>query len=83
MYCRSNQAQGIVCHFSAEFTCRGIQNAVAVLGAVGLGASYTLIHIYVTPLKRFLQAMFVLGALGGAYLMLTQVGLTMQTRNRT
>lgn len=46
---------------------------VAVVGASGLGASYFLIHIYVTPLKRFLQAMFALGTIGGLYLMTSQV----------
>jgi len=51
---------------------RSLQNVVAVVGASGLGASYFLIHIYVTPLKRFLQAMFALGTIGGLYLMTSQ-----------
>ena len=53
--------------------CRGLQNVLAVIGASGLGASYLLIHIYVTPLKRFLQALFALGCFGGLYIMLTNV----------
>ena len=52
---------------------RDLQNAIAVVGASGLGASYFLIHIYVTPLKRFLQSLFALGTAGGLYLILTQV----------
>lgn len=51
---------------------RGFQNLIAVVGTSGLGASYFLIHIYVTPLKRFLQALFAMGCLGGLYLMLSQ-----------
>lgn len=39
-------------------------------GAAGLGLSLVLIHIYVTPIKRFLQALWVVGVLGsiGTYL---------------
>ena len=39
-------------------------------GAAGLGLSLVLIHIYVTPIKRFLQALWVAGVLGsvGTYL---------------
>ena len=58
---------------SKSALCREFQNAIAVVGASGLGASYFLIHIYVTPLKRFLQSLFALGTAGGLYLMLTQV----------
>ncbi|KAL6638547.1 hypothetical protein ACP70R_023658 [Stipagrostis hirtigluma subsp. patula] len=35
-------------------------------GAAGLGLSLVLIHIYVTPIKRFLQALWVAGVLGSA-----------------
>ncbi|KAG2533832.1 hypothetical protein PVAP13_9NG010200 [Panicum virgatum] len=39
-------------------------------GAAGLGLSLVLIHIYVTPIKRFLQALWAAGVLGsvGTYL---------------
>ncbi len=36
--------------------CRPAQDFIAVIGCVGLGISLYLIHIYVTPLKRFVQA---------------------------
>ncbi len=39
-----------------------------VLGIGALGVALQLIHIYVTPLKRLLQAFWGLGALGYAYL---------------
>uniref|UniRef100_A0A6V7QYF8 Uncharacterized protein n=1 Tax=Ananas comosus var. bracteatus TaxID=296719 RepID=A0A6V7QYF8_ANACO len=35
-----------------------------VVGAGGLGLSLFLIHIYVTPIKRFLQALWVIGVVG-------------------
>ncbi|XP_015690805.2 uncharacterized protein LOC102707762 [Oryza brachyantha] len=43
-------------------------------GAAGLGLSLVLIHIYVTPIKRFLQALWVVGALGsvGTYVAAAQ-----------
>ncbi|XP_020570891.1 uncharacterized protein LOC110018021 [Phalaenopsis equestris] len=37
-----------------------------ILGAGGLGLSLVLIHIYVTPIKRFLQALWVIGTFGSA-----------------
>ncbi|XP_014514900.1 uncharacterized protein LOC106772815 isoform X1 [Vigna radiata var. radiata] len=37
-----------------------------VLGSSGLGLSLLLIHIYVSEIKRFLQALWVLGVLGSA-----------------
>ncbi|XP_031474507.1 uncharacterized protein LOC116246785 [Nymphaea colorata] len=44
------------------------------IGAGGLGLSLALIHIYVTPIKRTLQAFWVLGAIGSlvTYLTLAQ-----------
>lgn len=44
------------------------------LGAGGLGLSLLLIHIYVTEIKRTLQALWVLGVLGSlaTYLSLAQ-----------
>ncbi|XP_077212112.1 integral membrane family protein [Tasmannia lanceolata] len=44
------------------------------LGAGGLGLSLFLIHIYVTPIKRTLQALWVIGFIGslGTYLSLAQ-----------
>lgn len=53
--------------------CRNLENPVSLVGAGGLGVSLVLIHIYVAPLKRFLQALWALGVAGGLYLMLTQV----------
>jgi uncharacterized integral membrane protein len=43
-------------------------------GAAGLGLSLLLIHIYVTPIKRFLQALWAVGVLGsvGTYLAAAQ-----------
>lgn len=45
-----------------------------MLGAGGLGLSLFLIHIYVTPIKRTLQALWAIGVLGslGTYLNLAQ-----------
>ncbi|KAM0947133.1 hypothetical protein DsansV1_C08g0082901 [Dioscorea sansibarensis] len=45
-----------------------------VVGAGGLGLSLYLIHIYVTPIKRFLQALWVIGVIGslGTYLTLAR-----------
>nr|CAB3492461.1 unnamed protein product [Digitaria exilis] len=45
-----------------------------VAGAAGLGLSLVLIHIYVTPIKRFLQALWAVGVLGsvGTYLVAAQ-----------
>jgi uncharacterized integral membrane protein len=45
---------------------------VAAVGAAGLGVSLVQIHIYVTPLKRMLQAFWGLGTLGGLYIVATQ-----------
>ncbi|KAI0489356.1 hypothetical protein KFK09_029198 [Dendrobium nobile] len=39
---------------------------IYVAGAGGLGLSLLLIHIYVTPIKRFLQALWVIGVFGSA-----------------
>ena len=43
---------------------RGLYDPLYVVGAGGLGASLFLIHIYVTPIKRTLQALWVAGVLG-------------------
>ncbi|KAJ6847977.1 uncharacterized protein M6B38_115745 [Iris pallida] len=43
------------------------------LGAGGLGLSLFLIHIYVTPIKRFLQALWALGVVGSLATYLTLV----------
>lgn len=45
-----------------------------IVGAGGLGLSLFLIHIYVTPIKRFLQALWAVGVVGsiGTYLTLAQ-----------
>ena len=52
---------------------RAAENATAVMGAAGFGVSLYLIHIYVAPLKRFLQLLWGTGSLGALALMATQV----------
>ncbi|MED6219461.1 hypothetical protein PIB30_036051 [Stylosanthes scabra] len=49
-------------------------DAFYVIGSAGLGLSLLLIHIYVTEIKRTLQALWVLGVLGSAaaYITLAQ-----------
>ena len=51
---------------------RAAQNAIAVGGAAGFGVSLYLIHIYVTPIKRFLQLLWGTGVLGGLALKFVQ-----------
>jgi uncharacterized integral membrane protein len=48
----------------------GAADLLYAAGASGLGLSLLLIHIYVTPIKRFLQALWAVGVLGslGTYL---------------
>ncbi|CAD6335103.1 unnamed protein product [Miscanthus lutarioriparius] len=48
----------------------GADDLLYAAGASGLGLSLLLIHIYVTPIKRFLQALWAVGVLGsvGTYL---------------
>lgn len=46
---------------------------LSIVGAGSLGASLVLIHIYVTPLKRFVQALWAVGTLGGLSIVATQV----------
>lgn len=48
----------------------GLLNPLCIAGAAGLGVSYFLIHIYVTPLKRLLQALWAVGVAGGLFLMI-------------
>ncbi|KAK9843995.1 hypothetical protein WJX81_001397 [Elliptochloris bilobata] len=57
---------------AARELARGLQTPVALAGGAGLGASLVLIHIYVAPIKRFLQALWALGFCGGLYLAATQ-----------
>jgi len=45
------------------------QDAVALGGAASMGLALWLIHVYVTPLKRFVQALWAAGTGGGAFLM--------------
>lgn len=52
---------------------RNLENPIALVGAAGFGVSLYLIHIYVTPIKRFLQLLWATGVAGGAFLMATQV----------
>ncbi|CAL5221533.1 g3742 [Coccomyxa viridis] len=51
---------------------RNLENPIALMGAAGFGVSLYLIHIYVTPIKRFLQLLWATGVAGGAFLMATQ-----------
>lgn len=53
---------------------RSLQDPIGLVGAAGFGVSLTLIHIYVKPLKQFIQALFAAGLAGSTYLMATQVG---------
>lgn len=43
---------------------QSVYDPLYVVGAGGLGASLFLIHIYVTPIKRALQALWAVGVLG-------------------
>lgn len=43
---------------------QSLYDPLYVIGAGGLGASLVLIHIYVTPIKRTLQVLWAVGALG-------------------
>ncbi len=52
---------------------RAAENFIAVVGSVGFGVSLYLIHIYVTPLKRFLQLLWGFGSVSALALMATQV----------
>ena len=49
-------------------------DALCALGAAGLGVSVCLIHVYVTPLKRLLQAAWAAGAAGALYLAAAEAG---------
>ena len=53
-------------------TLLSLLDPLTLLGASGLGASLVLIHIYVTPLKRFLQLLFATGTLGTVAIMASQ-----------
>lgn len=59
--------------FSSDIISQNV-DLLYVLGAGGLGLSLFLIHIYVTPIKRTLQALWAIGVLGsfGTYLNLAQ-----------
>lgn len=46
-------------------------NPLVALGAVGMGVSLVQIHIYMTPVKRTLQALWALGVAGAGYLLLS------------
>ena len=49
------------------------QNVICLIGAGGLGVSLVLIHIYVAPLKRFIQLLWASGVIGGLSIMASQV----------
>ncbi|EIE22348.1 hypothetical protein COCSUDRAFT_33484 [Coccomyxa subellipsoidea C-169] len=48
------------------------QNAICLIGAGGLGVSLVLIHIYVAPLKRFIQLLWASGVIGSLSIMASQ-----------
>eukprot|EP00951_Prasinocladus_malaysianus_P034428 scaffold347511_cov48-Prasinocladus_malaysianus.AAC.1 len=50
----------------------GLLDPITIFGCLGLGTSLTLIHIYVAPLKRLLQAFFATGVVGIVGIMATQ-----------
>eukprot|EP00890_Picochlorum_soloecismus_P005795 jgi/Picsp_1/6216/NSC_03570-R1_protein len=49
-------------------------NAVCALGAAALGMSLVQIHIYVTPIKRALQSLWLAGVLGSLWILVAQSG---------
>jgi uncharacterized integral membrane protein len=55
--------------FKPDLAATGLTTALAGLGAAALGMALVQIHIYVTPLKRMLQLFWLVGVLGGSYLL--------------
>ena len=55
---------------SAPAPSEDLGSLLAVFGASGLGIGLSLIHIYVTELKRLLQVFWLLGVLGGVYILI-------------
>lgn len=49
----------------------GVNSALAGLGAAALGLALVQIHIYVTPLKRMLQLFWLVGVLGGSFVLVS------------
>ena len=63
-----------------EFPFPTVSSTVAaVIGDVALGVALTQIHIYVTPLKRFIQGLWLLGTIGGIYILLSNVQSSLGT----
>lgn len=56
---------------------RDWQDPICIAGAGGLGVSLVLIHIYVAPLKRFLQILWAAGVIGGISIMTSQVACSL------
>lgn len=50
----------------------GLLDPSVLVGCGGLGLSLVLVHIYVAPLKRFLQALYAAGTVGTLAIMATQ-----------
>jgi len=46
-----------------------VLNAAYTVGSLGFGTSLYFIHIYITPAKRFLQGLFLAGALGSLFVL--------------
>ncbi|KAF5839535.1 hypothetical protein DUNSADRAFT_508 [Dunaliella salina] len=63
---------GTACFAPEGSQLQGLLDPMCVLGAGGLGVSLYLIHIYVAPLKKALQAFWLAGTLGMLYIMATQ-----------
>lgn len=51
-------------------------NAVCALGAAALGMSLVQIHIYVTPIKRALQSLWLAGVIGSLWILVSQSDTT-------
>ncbi|CAD7703768.1 unnamed protein product [Ostreobium quekettii] len=58
--------------WDAHLAAAGLLNPLCLAGGAAMGVSLIFIHIYATPLKRFLQALWGAGVAGSVYLMLTQ-----------
>ncbi|KFM25595.1 hypothetical protein F751_2437 [Auxenochlorella protothecoides] len=76
-------ASQALAHTAADAPWAGVLQAgsdVAAVSAIGgLAMSLSLIHIYVAPIKRALQALAAVGAVGAAWVGLTQGGPLLQT----
>eukprot|EP00775_Hariotina_reticulata_P003092 gene3092-3371_t len=56
---------------AADVAALAALNPLSLLGCAALGLSLIQIHIYVTEIKRAIQGLWLLGVIGGSYLVLT------------